>query len=88
MRMLLLGDIGQQLDISESQARLDALRRSMRGKRHKDAAQDQQLKELRRDVDQLKLALAAVSRCCMAKGVFTQDELGRLLDAAEGEGAA
>lgn len=86
MRMLLLGNIGQQMDISENEAGLSALRQSMRGKRHKDAAQDRLLADLRQEVDQLKLALAAVSRLCIAKGVFAHDDLGRLLDAAEGEG--
>lgn len=75
-RMLLLGDLGQQLDIHD-------MRRNLDDQRSVDMSQDEQIRELRQGNQQLKLAVTALSRLLVSKGVLSSEDvaqIGRAID--------
>ena len=88
-RFLLLGDIGQQLELNEHAERLSRMvrRRHDHGKDHE---QDERLHELEAEVMQLNAALAAVVDIVRAKGIANDQEIAKALESAvrEGERAA
>jgi adenylate kinase len=74
--MLLLGDLGQQLDIHD-------MRRNLDDQRSVDMSQDEQIRELRQGNQQLKLAVTALSRLLVSKGVLSSEDvaqIGRAID--------
>ena len=86
-RFLLLGNIGQQLDIDDHAARLSRMATRQHGR---DDEQDQRLRQLETEVMQLNAALAAVVSIVRTKGIATDPEIAAALDSAvrEGERAA
>lgn len=79
-RMLLLGNVGQQLDIQDTQRAMGQIASDLRANR-------QRAHDVARDVDQLaaenaelKLYLAAIVRLLVAKGAITSVELSHLVD--------
>lgn len=84
-RMLLLGNIGQQLDIHDTGREIESLRREIRGKGFQETTQKATLERLVRENEELKLYLAAVVRLLIAKGVATREELARIVDAVDRE---
>jgi hypothetical protein len=87
-RWLLLGDLGQQMDLADQRAAMDGLRRQLRSKQAAAASAEQRLEELRRDNDELKLYLAATLRLLTAKGLATADEIKALVAAVDREDGA
>ena len=87
-RYLLLGDLGQQLDISDQKEELERLRAEMeqRGPPPLDAAPA--LKRLQQENDELRLYLAAVIRCLVSKQVITVEELKQIVDVVDAEDGA
>lgn len=79
-RTLLLGDIGNRLDIADTERDVEGLRRRLQSKERTDRAQDDRLAELEIENDQLKLYLASLIRLLVSKGTLTQDELAALVD--------
>lgn len=78
--MLLLGNLGQQLDINETQEALD----SLSGKLHSgDREVAQTVTALARENAELKLYLAATVRLLVAKQVITRAELTEIVDAID-----
>lgn len=82
-RMLLLGDLGQQLDIRDTQAALHHLHRQLEAAQHADRGAARNLETLARENAELKLYLAAVTRLLVAKGVVTPRELADIVDAID-----
>lgn len=74
-RMLLLGDVGQQLDIRDTQRALAQIGARLHAGGKFDAHVADELEALTRENGELKLYLAAVVRLLLAKGVVTQAEL-------------
>lgn len=79
-RMLLLGDLGQQLDIRDTQAALQHLNQQLAAARQADHGAARSLEALARENAELKLYLAAVTRLLVAKGVVTPRELADIVD--------
>jgi len=79
-RTLFLGDIGNRLDIADTERDVEGLRRRLRSKERSDQAQDKRLAELERENDQLKLYLASLIRLLVSKGTLSPDELAALVD--------
>ena len=79
---LLLGDVGQQLDLNDHEARLSRL--AIRSGR-RDVEQDERIAELERDVLQLNAAMAALVGLLRDKRVATDDEINQCLQAATRE---
>jgi hypothetical protein len=75
-RMLLLGDLGQQLDIHD-------MRRNLDDQRSVDMSQDEQIRALREGNQQLKLAVTALSRLLVSKGVLSSEDVAQIGRAIE-----
>ncbi len=84
-RWLLLGDLGQQLDLSNQRADLERMQRELLIRRVGSKSADKRLDELQRDSDQLKLTVAALVRLLVAKGLATTEEIRALVDAIDRE---
>ena len=83
---LLVGDMGQQLDLSAQGEELARLRRSIARRQSKDLDQDARIAALADETLNLKVSLAALVQMLVARGVFGDDEIASLvnaLDAAE-----
>jgi len=82
-RTLLLGDIGNRLDIADTERDIASLRRRLRSKAGTDQAQDKRLEALESENDQLKLYLASLIRLLVSKGTVSHDELAAFVDIIE-----
>ena len=74
-RTLLLGDIGNRLDIGDTECDIKAMRRRLKRKRSHDLAQDQRLDALEAENEELKLYLASLLRLLVARRVLAEEEL-------------
>ncbi|MCZ6598250.1 MAG: hypothetical protein O7B99_11475, partial [Planctomycetota bacterium] len=72
-RTLLLGDIGNRLDIADSEREIARLKRTLRNKASIDREQS-------KEIERLGMYLGALTRLLVAKGVVQANELGGLLD--------
>ncbi len=79
-RTLLLGDIGNRLDIQDTEQDIGELRRLLYDCEDTDDAQDKRLEALEKENDQLKLYLASLIRLLVAKGTLSQVEVAALVD--------
>lgn len=79
-RTLLLGDIGNRMDIADTEQDIERLKRRLKMQTSKDDSQDEQLMELHRENDELKLYLASLIRILVGKGVLAEDELVKFVD--------
>jgi hypothetical protein len=84
-RMLLLGNIGQQMDLSDQRTELERLERGISVERALREGADEMIGRLRRENNELKLYLAAIVRLLLAKDVVTVDEIRRIVDALDRE---
>jgi hypothetical protein len=78
-RFLVLGDLGQQLDIQDHDSRISRIAAS---KRARDYEQDARIDALEREVLGLGAGVAALVGLLRAKGIATEEEIGRALDEA------
>lgn len=82
-RYLLLGDLGQQLDLADQRNEIqnlrDELRRSRAGSPTGDPAR------LQAENDELRLYLAAIVRLLTSKGVVSTEELRKVVDIIDAE---
>ena len=79
-RTLFLGDIGNRLDIADTENDLKRLRRRVARKEQTDEAQEARLNELELENEQLKLYLASLARLLVSKGVLSEKELNAFVD--------
>ncbi len=84
-RTLLLGDIGNRLDIGDTERDIAHLKRKMSGAVGKDMSQDRQIAALMTENAELKLYLAAVVRLLVAKGAISGEELKAMVEAVDAE---
>ena len=82
-RMLLLGNVGQQLDIQDTQETLAQIGESLRRTHDFKQRVGANLQELATENAELKLYLAAIVRVLVAKGIVTAKELEQLVDALD-----
>ena len=82
-RFFLLGDLGQQLDLSDQRRELDKLRLQIRSRRRAALGIEQQVSELQSDADELRLFLAATVRLLVSKGIVAEQDLARMRDEIE-----
>ena len=85
MRTIFLGDIGNRLDIEETERDIHKLRARIGTQDTRDREQDERIQQLERDNAELKLCLGALMRTLVSKGVCTREELEALALAVEGE---
>ena len=79
-RTLLLGDIGNRLDIADTERDVEGLRRRLHSKEGTDQEQNTRLAELESENDQLKLYLASLIRLLVSKGTLSHDEVAAFVD--------
>ena len=79
-RTLFLGDIGNRMDIADTESDLKRLRRRVVRKEQTDEAQEARLNELEVENEQLKLYLASLARLLVSKGVVSEEELNSFVD--------
>lgn len=87
-RTFLLGDIGNRLDIGDCEANIKELKIALMQMHQDDQSQDQELNQLRRENDELKLYLAAIVRLLTAKGVLSTGEINRMVEIIDAEDGA
>ena len=82
-RMLLLGNVGQQLDIGDLNQTVDEMRNEFDRNDRVDREQGQSIEQLRTENRELKLYLATPVRLLAAKGILTQSEIESAVHAVE-----
>ena len=84
-RTLLLGDVGNRLDIGDCEDKIAELYREAARKNRKNTSQDAAIAQLEFENEQLKLYMASLVRILVSKDVFTNDEFKRFVDIIDGE---
>ncbi len=79
-RTLLLGDIGNRLDIADTERDVDTLKHELGRKRELDQSQDQAIRVLQKENEELKLYLASLLRLLVSKNVVTREELASFVE--------
>jgi hypothetical protein len=87
-RTLLLGDIGNRLDIEDTENEIRRLKSELRGGYNKDQSQDKKIDALVQENMELKLYLASVIRLLSNKGLISADELNKLVGLIDAEDGA
>lgn len=85
LRTIFLGDIGNRLDIADTERDIDSLRDQLRAKRERDRDQDQRIAALEQENDTLKLCLGELARLLREKDVLGFDDLERIVQRIEPE---
>ena len=83
-RTLLLGDIGNRLDIADAEADIDHIRQELRTNRDVDASQDAAILQLKKENEQLELCIAALVKTLERKNIITHDEVENLVNLIDG----
>lgn len=81
--MMLLGNVGQQLDIGDLENAVEQMRGDMAGKEQVDREQGREIEALKQENHELKLYLATLIRLLVAKGVVKQEEVAAIVAAVD-----
>ena len=87
MRTIFLGDIGNRLDIEDTESDIKRLRDELRKNRSLDATQGQRIELLECENEQLELLIVALARLLGARGVLHPDELRPFVEAIDDDPA-
>jgi hypothetical protein len=82
-RMMLLGNVGQQLDIGDLENAVEQIRGEFAQTEQMDREQGQDIERLKQENHDLKLYLATVIRLLVAKGVLKQEEVETIVSAID-----
>lgn len=85
LKHILLGDLGQSLDIQETAGAVEAQRAAMDRQVHRLGLRQQELAAIQARTEKLHLALTALSRYLISKGVIDPAELEAYLQQVDGE---
>ena len=86
-RTLLLGDIGNRMDIADAERDVADVRRQLRAGQQHDASQDEVIRRLRAENEQLEVGFAALVKTLEGKGILSADEVQRLVRLVDDDGA-
>src|SRR5262245_29850415 len=84
-RWLLLGDLGQQMDLADQENQIRRYKRMLAENAKSVESTESTLLELQVENDQLKLCLAAVVRILIDRGLTTAADIKRLVEAIDAE---
>jgi len=84
-RTLFLGDIGNRMDIEDTERDIRQLKHKIASEQYNKASQDQIIKRLVAENAQTKLYLASIVRLLLSKGSITKQELEVMVDAIDAE---
>ena len=82
-RMLLLGNVGQQLDIGDLNNEIAGMQSAFAQNQDLDQDQAQVIEQLQKENQELKLYLATLIRLLVAKGVVRAEEVETTVRAIE-----
>ena len=82
-RMMLLGNVGQQLDIGELETAVTEMQNAVIDNQRTDLDQAKSITALQRENRDLKLYLATLIRLLVARGVIKQEEIETVVRAVE-----
>ena len=82
-RMMLLGNVGQQLDIQDVENAVGQMQSVLQQTQNLDRRQEQEIDALRNENQELKLYLATLIKLLVAKGVIRQEEVDAAVHAVE-----
>ena len=85
MRAILLGDIGNRLDIADTEKEIGNLRRNNREKADVLNNHAQVIHELREALGQQTLVIQALTRFLIQKGLVVEAELSAFIDELDAE---
>ncbi len=85
-RMMLLGNVGQQLDIQDLENAIGQMQADVARTQNLDRTQEQSIDELTGEVHELKMYLATLMKLLVAKGVIRQEEVDVAVQAVEKTG--
>ncbi len=78
-RTLLLGDIGNRLDIADTEQDISEIHQELNAKHNLDESQDEAIRRLQEENRQLELCVAALVKTLQRKGIFTTAEVENLV---------
>ena len=82
-RMLLMGNVGQQLDIGDLEGSIKEMQSAVLENQNVDLKQARSIEELRRENQDLKLYLATLIRLLVSKRVLKPEEVEATVNAIE-----
>lgn len=85
MRTLLLGDIGNRLDIADAEDQIGLLKTQQRQSRQRLVQKELTIGELRGELAQQKLAVQALTRFLVKKGIVAAEELDDFIQEVDAE---
>jgi len=88
LRYLFLGDLGQQLDLSDHETEIENLKQQLQARQSTTASTDSRLRTLQQENDELKLYVVALLRLLIAKNVATVEEIRSLVNVIDREDGA
>jgi hypothetical protein len=74
-RTLLLGDVGNRLDIGDVESDLEFLRQRLRENILEDQDQGGEIRRLRAEVEEMKLVVTTLVRLLAKKGIIEDEEI-------------
>lgn len=84
-RYFLLGNLGQQLDLSDHEAEIAQLRGQIANRRFDEETSSQRLDWLRQENEELKLYHVSLMRLLVSKGVVSREEIQRVVEAVDAQ---
>jgi hypothetical protein len=84
-RTILLGDIGNRLDIEDTERDIARLRRGIVLVDRRNGAQEERIEALERENDELKLSVATLIRLLVGKHVLRKEEIALLVTSLESD---
>ncbi len=84
-RTLFLGDIGNRMDIEDTERDIQQLKHKLANAQYSKESQDQMINQLIVENAQTKLYLASIVRLMLSKGSITKHELEAMVDAIDAE---
>lgn len=83
---LLLGDLGQQLDIMQQREEMERLRAAVAQARTSPApaADAERIAQLEREIDEMRLYVVSMMRLLLSKNLVSREELERMLKMVDG----
>jgi polyhydroxyalkanoate synthesis regulator phasin len=84
-RFLLLGDLGQQLDLADQKEEIENLRNELQRSHASPRGVTGDIERLQAENDEMRLYLATVVRLLVSKGIVSQEEIRRVVDAIDAE---
>ena len=85
MRTLLLGDLGNRLDIANTEREIRSVKTANTRSRAQLAAKTTQISNLHCELGRQKLAIEALTRFLIAKGLIDSTELGKFIESVDAE---